>query len=104
MPTDRRSNAPRWKVDFAVEQGCRLPGFIARLSVAGAEIDADSLPAVGSHVEVFAQLGSGGEVTVAGRVQWTTDTRFGVLFGPLGEREAGAIARALRQSERPRSP
>jgi hypothetical protein len=104
LHTDGRPHAPRWKAGFAVDQGERLPGVIARLSVAGAEIDAESLPAVGSRVEVFAELGTGDEVTVEGRVQWATATRFGVLFGPLGERETGAILRALRRSERPRGP
>jgi len=102
MRTDGRPHAPKWKADFAIDEGDRLPGVIARLSVAGAEIDADDLPAVGSHVQLFAELDVGDEVIVGGRVQWATTKRFGVLFGPLGERETGAIVRALRRSERPR--
>jgi hypothetical protein len=48
---------------------------------------------------VRAELFAGeGELAMSGRVQWSTATRFGVQFGPLGVKETNAIVRSSRPS------
>jgi hypothetical protein len=68
----------------------RVDGWIVRISIVGADIEAPAPPPAGSHVELCARL-QDGEVRVAGRVQWSVPGQFGVQFGALGVRETHAI-------------
>jgi hypothetical protein len=70
------------------EEPCK--GWIVRISIVGADIEAPEAPPIGSRVDLFAEL-QDGEVVLAGRVQWATPGQFGVQFGPLGVRETHAI-------------
>lgn len=65
-------------------------GWIVRISIVGADIEAPTPPPIGSRVDLFAEL-QDGEVVLPGRVQWSTPGQFGVQFGPLGARETHAI-------------
>jgi len=68
----------------------RVDGWIVRISIVGADIDAPEPPPAGSLIELFAGL-QDGDVRVAGRVQWSAAGQFGVQFGALGVRETHAI-------------
>jgi hypothetical protein len=99
----RRDSKPEIEVPkkaaFAVDRGERATGWIVRLSVVGVEIESLQPPPVGGQLVVWAELVAGeGELAMRGRVQWSTTTRFGVQFGPLGARETHAIVRAARSS------
>ncbi len=77
-------------------------GWIVRLSIAGAEIEALQPPDIGSQVWLWAELVDGeGELALTGRVQWATSGAFAVQFGSLGVRETRSI---LRASSRPPPP
>jgi hypothetical protein len=91
------------RVLFATDPGDeRATGRIVALSVTGAELSSLEAPPVGSNLFLWAELIEGdGVVEMYGRVQWATETRFAVQFGPLGERETNAIVRA---SSRPPPP
>jgi hypothetical protein len=85
---------------FAIELGDRAAGNIVRLSAVDAEIESPWPPPVGRRIVVWAELISGeGEVAMRGRVDWSTQTRFGVALGPLGSRETYAILRAAHRFE-----
>jgi hypothetical protein len=87
------------KATFALADGDRATGWIVRLSVVGIELESLHAPPVGADVVVRAELFEGeGELAMSGRVQWSTATRFGVQFGPLGVKETNAIVRSSRPS------
>jgi len=87
------------KASFAIDLGDRATGWIVRLSVVGVEVESLQPPPIGGHIVVWAELVAGeGELAIRGRVQWSTATRFGVQFGPLGVRETYAILRAAGRS------
>jgi hypothetical protein len=95
-------DSPR-KALYATDPGDeRATGRIVALSVAGAELASLEPPPVGTNLVLWAELIEGdGVVELYGRVQWATETRFAVQFGPLGARETHAIVRA---SSRPPPP
>jgi hypothetical protein len=100
----RRESKPEVQVPKKVafspgETGDRATGWIVRLSIVGAEIESLQPPATGAQVVVWAKLAVGeDEVALRGRVQWATQTKFAVQFGPLGAREANAVVRASRSA------
>jgi len=83
------------KTSFAVSaEGSRHSGWIVRLSVVGAEIETLQPAPAGADVVLWTELSrEEGQITLHGRVQWTTAARFAVQFGPLGVRETRAIVR-----------
>ncbi|MGH7293722.1 MAG: PilZ domain-containing protein [Polyangiaceae bacterium] len=87
------------KVTFSPGDGAdRATGWIVKLSVVGVEVESLQPPPAASEVRVWTELVDGeGELSVSGRVQWATASRFGVLFGPLGARETHVIVRATRR-------
>jgi hypothetical protein len=87
------------KATFALTDGERATGWIVRLSVVGIELESLHAPPVGAELVVRAELVTGeGELAMTGRVQWSTATRFGVQFGPLGVKETSAIVRSSRRT------
>jgi hypothetical protein len=85
---------PRKTSFAAAVDGPRHSGWIVRLSVVGAEIESLQPPTAGAELFLWTELSrEDGEVTLQGRVQWTTAARFSVQFGPLGVRETRAIVR-----------
>jgi hypothetical protein len=75
-----------------------VTGWIARLSLAGVDIEALEAPAIGSKIQFHAALDpDAGEVlTFSGTVRWVTGGRVGVQFLELGARETRAILEAMR--------
>jgi hypothetical protein len=65
-------------------------GWIVRLSIVGADVEAIDPPPVGAELDLHAKLKEQ-TVVLQGRVQWTTQGQFGVQFGQLGVRETRAI-------------
>jgi hypothetical protein len=65
-------------------------GWIVRISIVGADIEAQEAPPIGSRVDLFAEFRDA-EIVLPGRVQWSTPGQFGVQFGALGVRETHAI-------------
>lgn len=92
-------DVPR-KASFVLSSnGDSMRGWIVRLSIVGVEIESLQSPSIGSDVIIRAELLEGeGEVTLRGRVQWATPTRFAVQFGPLGARDTNMIVRATRSA------
>lgn len=70
--------------------GDRTAGWIVRLSIVGADIEAITPPPIGTELHLFARL-QDEDVVLRGRVQWAAGHQFGVQFGPLGVRETHAI-------------
>ena len=100
----RRESKPKIQVprqvSFALGMGDEPSiGSLVRLSVAGAEIESLSQPAVGREVYLRAALVEGGsEVALYGRVQWSEPGRFAVQFGSHGARATRAIVRASQRT------
>jgi hypothetical protein len=70
-------------------------GWIVRLSIESAQIESARPPAPGTDVILSAHLVDGdGPVTIPGRVQWATATRFSVELGPLDPRVAEVVVSA----------
>jgi hypothetical protein len=87
------------KASFAPDNGDAATGWIVRLSISGLEVESLNPPAVGADVVVRARLlEDQEEMTMRGRVQWASATRFGVQFAPMGARDTHAILRATRCS------
>jgi hypothetical protein len=89
------------RVSFEVE-GAAGPvnGWIARLSVAGADIETFHLVPIGSEIALHAALDpeSSEVLTFKGRVRWAAGTRMGVQFSELGAKETHTIIQAMRSA------
>src|SRR5260370_3636969 len=74
-------------------------GWIARLSLAGVDIETLHTPAVGRRVVFYAALDpqSSDVLAFPGRVQWAAGARVGVQFTELGAKETHAILQAMRK-------
>ena len=87
------------RVSFQVGDEPELAtGWIARLSLAGVDIETLHPSPVGSRIVFHAVLDPAGTEILAfqGRVQWVVGGRVGVQFMELGARETHAILQAMR--------
>lgn len=84
----------------------RADGWIARLSVAGVDIDTLHRAPVGSKIVLHAALDpdSSGVQTFTGLVRWVAGSRIGVQFAELGARETHGIIEAMRGATGERGP
>jgi hypothetical protein len=73
-------------------------GWIARLSLAGVDIDTLDAPAIGKRVVFHAALSpeSSEILSFAGTVRWVNGARFGVQFAELGAKETHSVVEAMR--------
>jgi hypothetical protein len=86
------------RVVFRVEgEGEPVHGWVARLSLAGVDIETFHAPPIGSLIVFHAALDPESEVLgFTGRVRWVSGTRVGIQFAELGAKETHAIVEAMR--------
>jgi PilZ domain len=87
------------RVSFHVDGGKGpADGWIARLSLAGVDIDTLDAPAIGKRVVFHAALSpeSSEILSFAGTVRWVNGARFGVQFAELGAKETRSVVEAMR--------
>jgi hypothetical protein len=86
-------------VSFQVEgQAGPTAGWIARLSVAGVDIETMNVAPIGSKIVFQAALdpASAEVLTFRGLVRWASGTRMGIQFSELGAKETHTIIEAMR--------
>jgi hypothetical protein len=86
------------RVSFQIDDDPELAtGWIARLSLAGVDIETLHPSPVGSRIVFHAVLDPEGTeiLTYQGRIQWVVGGRVGVQFMALGARETHAILQAM---------
>jgi type IV pilus assembly protein PilZ len=90
---------PRISIDMPVvcEGEPTITGMAKDLSMGGLFIEAETVPAFGSKLNIVCRLpGAAADSKLPAVVRWSKPGGFGVQFGPLGARETHVIAGLLR--------
>lgn len=91
------------RVEFNTEATCTteggavVTGITRDLSIGGAFIESQDIPAFGSKVTMAIQVPGQGELRLVGIVRWTKPNGFGLQFQLLGAKETYGIAKLTRQ-------
>jgi hypothetical protein len=82
------------EVTCTTEGGAVVTGTTRDLSVGGAFVESQDIPAFGSKVVVSLSVPGHGELKLNGIIRWTKPDGFGVQFQLLGAKETYIITRA----------
>lgn len=86
-------------VSFEIEgESEPATGWIARLSLAGVDIESLHIPPIGSKIVFHAALdpASSEVLTYTGRVRWVAGAKIGIQFAELGAKETHSVVEAMR--------
>jgi hypothetical protein len=83
------------EVTCTTEGGALVAGVTRDLSVGGAFVESDDIPAFGSKVTLVLSLPGPMQIQASGIVRWTKPDGFGVQFFPLGAKETYQLAKLM---------